>query len=265
MMVNKKGLSRNYLISAFFTSTLLMLVSCGRMNPAEIVATDDPETTTIGTVSESVLIPTYYELAQFSDIVLIGRVRSEVGVINTARNPSDTSQPDPRYFVETIVYAVEVEEYLVGEGPEIIYLARWEGCFYHGTTPGSTEMDQVIFLSEPGGYSPLDTNKRYLMFLHAYEVWEDYDIAELENGNLFVLAGNPWLFDVTDPMNVFVLDASSGMEQIYPPQPLAEIIAQMNDPTLTPPSVPYSVPYPAPLESPLEQIEPAAPSAYPAP
>jgi hypothetical protein len=265
MMAKMKGLSRSYLISAFFSSTLLLLVSCGQMNAAENVTTDGPETTTIGTVSDTVLIPTYYELAQRSDIVLIGRMRSKVGVINSARNHSDNSQPDPRFSAETIVYAVEVEEYLVGEGPEIIYLAQWEGGFYNGTTPSSAEIDQVIIQSDPGGYTPLDSNKSYLMFLRSMEVWEDYDIAELENGNFFGRTADPWLFDATDPMRVFVLNMSSGIEQIYPPLPLAEIIAQMNDPTLTPPSVPNPVPYPAPLESTLEQSEPTAPSSYPAP
>ena len=266
MMAKKKGLSRNYLISAFFSSTLLLLVSCGQMNAAENVATDDPETITIGTASLTILIPTYYELAQRSDIVLIGRVRSEVGVINSARSYPDPSQPDPRYLIEVVVYAVEVEEYLVGEGPEIIYLGQWEGSFYnYGITPSAAEMDQVIIQSDPGGDTPLDANKRYLMFLRSSEVWEDYDIAELENGNFFGGTADPWLFDATDPMRVFVLNLSNSGERIYPPQPLAEIIAQMNDPALTPPSVPYSVPYPAPLESPLEQIEPTASLSYPAP
>ncbi len=71
---------------------------------------------------------------------------------------------------------------------------------------------------------------------------------------------NPWLFDTTDPLSVLVVDLINSIGQIYPPQPLAEIIAQMNDPALTPPSVPY----PVPLQSPLEQFEPTAPPSYPA-
>lgn len=264
MREKMKRLSRIYLISVFFTLALLFLVSCGQMRPTENVMTDDPDVTAVETkyeVSSSVLVPTYYGLAQLSDIVVIGQVRAEVGVINTARDHADNSQPDSRFFTVAVVYAVEVEEYLVGAGPKIIYLTQWEGSIDYGTTPSPAEIERARATSANELYTPLDATKSYLMFLHAIKVWEDYKIEGLEDGNLFVRTATPWLFDATDPMSVFVLDLSSGVEQVYPPQPLPEIIAQMNDPALTPSSVPYL----APLESPLEQSDPTVPSAYPAP
>ena len=182
-------------------------------------------------------------------------------MINTARNPSDNSQPDARSFTVAVVYAVEVEEYLVGDGPGTIYFAQWEGSVNHGTTPSPAEIEQVRAASENELYTSLDGNKTYLMFLRSIEVWEDYTLAELEDGNLFVRTANPWLFDASDSMNVFVVAMTSGIAQIYPPQSLAEIIAQMNDPALTPPSVPY----PAPLADPLEQPALTAPPSYPVP
>jgi hypothetical protein len=261
MTAKIKGLSKIYILSAVYASTILFLVSCGQMGTIEYGTTDGAETTAVGIVSDSVLVPTYYELTQLSDIVLIGHVRSEVGVINTARNHTDNSQPDPRFFTVAVVYAVEVEEYLVGEGPRIIYLTQWEGSINHGTTPSPAEIEQARVASENELYTSLDSSKRYLMFLRSIEVWDDYDIAGLEKGNLFVRTANPWLFDATDQMSVFVLDVLSGIEQAYPALSLAEIVEQMKDPAMTP----LTVPYPAPGESPLEQFQPTVPSSYPAP
>ena len=263
-MVEINGLSRIQIVTVFTISIALFLVSCGRADPTGYVMTDDSDATVVETIDEessSILTPTYYELTQLSDIVVMGHVRAEVGVINTARNPSDNSQPDTRSFTVAVVYAIDVEEYLAGDGPRTLYLARWEGSINHGTTPSPAEIEQARAASENELYTSLDGNKTYLMFLRSIEVWEDYTLAELDDGNLFVRTANPWLFDASDPMNVFVVAMTSGIAQIYPPQSLAEIIAQMNDPALTPPSAPY----PVPLESPLEQFEPTAPSSYPAP
>ena len=259
-----KRLSRICLITAFISSTALFLVSCNQVNPTENFTTDDADGDVVEIVSEeasSVLIPTYYELAQLSDIVVIGQVRSEVGVINTARNPSDNSQPDSRFFTVAVVYAIEVDKYLVGEGPSSIYLAQWEGSIYHGETPSPAEIDQARAASKNQLNISLEAGKRYLMFLRSIEVWEDYSIAELEKGNLFVRTANPWLFDTTDEMRVFVLDRLSGIEQTYPAQSLDEIVEQMKDPTITP----LTVPYPVPGEIPLEQFQPTLPAVYPAP
>jgi hypothetical protein len=265
MMAKINRFSRLQIVTVFTISVALFLVSCGQADPTGYVMTDDAEATVVETVDEessSVLVPTYYELTQLSDIVVMGHVRAEVGVINTARYPADISRPDPRSFTIAVVYAIDVEEYLAGDGPRTIYLARWEGSIDHGTTPSPAEIDQARAAASANAlYTSFDSHKTYLMFLRSIQVWEDYAIAELEEGNLFVRTANPWLFDASDPMSVFVVGVTSGIEQIYPPQPLAEITAQMNDPARTPPSVLY----PVPLESPLQQFEPTAPLSYPMP
>ena len=263
-MAKINGLSRIQIVTVFAITMSLILVSCGQVDTTGYVMNDDSDATVVETVDEEssyVLVPTYYELTQLSDIVVIGHVRAEVGVINTARNHADNSQPDSRFFTVAAVYAIEVEKYLFGEGPGTIYLAQWEGSVNHGTTPSPAEIEQARAASEYELYTSLDVKKTYLMFLHSIEVWEDYTIAELEAGNLFVRTANPWLFDATDPMNVLVVDLINDIETIYPPQPLTEIIAQMNDPARTPPSIPY----PVPLESLLERSEPTAPPPYPVP
>ena len=262
-MSKKNGSAEIYVSTATLVLSLLFLASCSQIKTPTIDTTYEPVKTAVEVVveeSSSVLIPTFYDLSQISDIVIIGQVLSDVGVINTARNPKDNSKPDPRFFTVASVYEVEVEEYLIGEGPDIIYLVQWEGDIYHGKTPSPEEIEQARLAAENKIYTSIRTNIEYLMFLRSIEVWEDFNIAELEQGNLFIRTANPWLFDATDQRSVFVVDTLNDIGKIFPPQPLADIIKLMNSPQM----VPVSTPYPAPVENPIYQSEPTK-SSYPAP
>lgn len=262
MTAKEKSLSNLYFVYAIVISFYLSLVSCRPMTTSTTPTPNVPVKTALEVVdvSSSALVTTFYELSQLSDIVIIGTVTSELGVINTARSPGDNSQPDHRFFTIATVYEVEVEEYLVGNGPSFIYFAQWEGSIYHGETPSPEEIEQERLSSENKLYKSLRSDVRYLMFLRSIEVWEDYKIDGLEKGELFVRTANPWLFDATDQLRVLVMDMSTGVENMYPPQSLAEIIEKMKNSEIILPTVSY----PAPAESSLDQSEPATPS-YPVP
>lgn len=263
MMVKENWFFKIFPLFLVLISAQLLVISCGQ----NTITTTAPEITSeenkVEIISESastIIIPSFYELASYSDIVIIGRIRSEAGVINTARDPKDNSKPDPRFFTVVQIYLVEVEKYIKGNGLELIYLGQKQGKFVYGSTPSPDEISQVRLSSANKIYTPLSSSKNYLMFLRSIEVWEDYQVAGLESGNLYVRTANPWLFDATDQKRVNVVEMLNGIEKMFPPKSLSAIIELMNNPEMIQPTTPY----PGPLESPLNQSQPTI-SSYPEP
>jgi hypothetical protein len=224
---------------------------------------NDPNKTNFDVARQesSVLLPSYYELTKASDVVILGRLKSEVGIINTAREPGNNSAPDPRFYTIGVVYQVEVDEYLKGSGPETIFVARFEGKTQDGKTPSPLEIEQIRGeTSKNEQYIPFRAETTYLMFLHAIDVWDDYKIDGLRPDNLFVRTAEPWLFDASNKNSVSVIDHSMEVLSLFPPQSIHEILAQMNDPKISPPVEPY----PSPNDNRRDQSQPAS-SNYPDP
>ncbi len=220
----------------------ILLTSCvqvGEISDIDAAENMEEQAKIVAQSSDSILIPSFYELTQLSDVVIIGKAVAEVGIINTARTHTDRTKPDPNFFSIVQVYEIEVEQYLKGDGPKTIYVGQNQGYLPHGKTPRPEEIEQTAIYVKGDTFITLRLNSPYLMFLVAVEeIYEDYKIDGLQSSNFFVRPANPWRFDLTDRNHVIVEDEITDLDNLFPPQPLSEIIKLMNEPLPTP--------YPAP-------------------
>jgi hypothetical protein len=232
-------------------STSALIVACGQNTPTATVLQNTPENTQV--IFESglrVVIPTYYELANRSDIVILGQVLSEVGILNGARDYPDISKPDPRLFYIQPVYKVKVEKFLMGNGTNIVNIARSEGFIEDSGTPSPESIEDARAMAKNKEYVPFELSKRYLMFLTEGSIWEGRNtINELKQGIVYSFAGFPGYFDASDVERVSVVAPENEMYMFFPPQSLDEIVEQMTNPDLRPPT-PAGIPYPDPLVGP---------------
>ena len=213
------------------------------------------------------------ELTYYSDIIVIARPISVGDIVNSARDVTDVSKPDPNRFSITAVYKMKVEDYLVGDGPETILVGQNLGSISQTgeRTPTPKEIRRVTLDNRDNSYTPIRSGNRYLLFLDGHR-GEDYVIDGFQTSynasDLYSVLLPPRVFNLNDPNCVYPELPTEGYNPSFRPMPLAQILEEIEKP-FDPQDPAASIPYPAPRISEdclyLTVTPPAYPLPYPAP
>ena len=187
------------ILIAFFL--LLAVNACSNATPASPVIEEQITPTpiyTIDTRSSQIVASSFQELAYYSDMIVVGQVVSKEQIINTARDPSDLTQPDPQHFSITQFYRVNVESILKGEPVTSLLVGQHQGYLEitSDTGPTPAEIEAEISRNEQITFTPLSLNTRYLFFLRIAAVEGD-DLDGYESTDLYAGVLEPWRFRIT--------------------------------------------------------------------
>ncbi len=208
-------------------------------------------------LSSQITATSIQELAKYSDIIVIARALAEEGVINSARDPSDPSKPDKRFFSGGQVYQLEVERYLKGEGANAINVVEFFGSMELdpvGVIPSASEIKQMFIENAGREFIPITLERRYLMFLRVLDPL-DYELDGYQSGSLYIgVLGtmSPWRFDLSDPEHVVAESPLQDAERLFPPRSLDSLKYQIEHPEFipTPVNPRTGTGYPAPTTTP---------------
>jgi len=195
------------------------------------------------------------ELAHYSDAVIIGEiVDAEYLVISTGDDHKCDGILNSGFEIVK-VYPVSVEEYIKGEGETTIWISQNLLIPLFAVSKEAVTDEFIENVIKTGrSYQQLQIDKKYLMLLHKNLRYPE----EYPDKVRYVEGGFPWYFDVSDPKAVRVRgEYVEHLEEIFLPQPLSEIIGQINQPYVKPTREPQ------PTET--TPAYPALTSAYPEP
>jgi hypothetical protein len=247
----------------------LLLVSCSEFitqasytdqfnqPPASITTEENPLPTPcmVGVEVNPGLSTSISELAHYSDAVIIGEiVDAEYMVISTGDDNKCDGILNSGFEIVK-VYQVSVEEYITGEGETTIWISQNLLIPLFAVSKEAVTDEFIENVIKTGrSYQQLQIDKKYLMFLHQNLPYPE----EFPDKVRYVGGGFPWYFDVSDPEAVRVQgEYVEHLIEIFPPQPLSEIIEQINQPYVKPTRKPQ------PTET--TPAYPVPTSAYPAP
>lgn len=126
----------------------------------------------------------FAELAQMSDVIVLGTISHEGGTRNTARDPKDLSKPDPNLTVNSQEYVVSVDTVLKGAVDQTIVVATARsGSLVRGMRTDSFEYDNFI---------PLKVGTRYALLLR----------VDPYNAGMYALGFEPKVFELGASANV---------------------------------------------------------------
>jgi hypothetical protein len=239
------------LLLAIIPLLLTMISACSpSTNTITLTNLSTEQPIIVESSSSMVIHASFPELAYYSDIIVIARPISAVDIVNTSRDVTDDSKPDPNQFSINVVYELEIEEYLVGDGPETILLAQNQGRITQtkGRTPSPNEIRQVALSGRQSKNPPLRLGTKYLMFLRNPDA-EDYAFdgyrSSYNASDLYSLLLPPRAFNLANPNCVYPELPIMGYISSFPPMPLNDIIVEMEKP-FDPQDPAASIPYPAP-------------------
>lgn len=184
------------------------------------------------------------ELVAKSTVIVIGQLQSVGEVVNLARDPQNTSEPDPQVFSGGQVYLVAVQRYLKGQGPHALKVVQAEG-FLPNPPATLTRADREKAKAQDT-YIPLREGKTYLFFLRPLGLFPpetDY-LTGTAHPSRFVLSADGYA------------GPESPWEQaqlVFPPRPTDQLLAQVEQLVGAPgtPTSPHTPVPPSPSSGPL--------------
>jgi len=152
------------------------------------------------------------EITNQAELVLIGQLTPTPDTVNMARDVRDINREDQNLFVAGKVYQVNVERYIKGQVPNVIYFVQPESMMSRLTTtiPNAYERGKGVYRA----IIP-KANTRYLLFLHRLEGFPNQQ---------YYTGGHPSRFDLSDPNHVVPEDAFVGAVGDFSPKPLATFL-----------------------------------------
>ena len=203
----------------------------------------------------------FQELTLKSPLIVIGQV-TEIGeVINAGRDVNDETKPSIDYYGVGQIYKFQIEKFLKGQGdlPDnaIINILVFEGLIINKPVASITqdEIDQErINAGCVKRCNPMVPGTRYLLFL---DLGRDY---LNESHQYYILPMHPWMFPLTNPDYVMAEDTWKAVYQFFPPQPLDDILWQIENP-----DAPYVKPIPTGILATPIPVPDMRTTAYPYP
>jgi hypothetical protein len=181
----------------------------------------------------------FQDLARKSPLIVIGHV-TEIGeVINAGLDGNDETRPSPYNFYIGQIYKFQIEQFLKGQGDlsdnATINILVFESII---DTPAAsiTQADIDQWRAMQGcdpRCQPMYPGTRYLLFL---KFADDY---LKQSHQYYILPIHPWMFPLTNPDFVMAEDPWGSVDHYFPPQPLADILWQVENP-----DIPYVRPTP---------------------
>jgi hypothetical protein len=210
-----------------------LLASCASTEETKIALPTDSETQDVSVVEYQItssrrIFDTYEKLLKVTDLVVIGVVEAEDGlIIHGSRNAEDRSQPSEGLYGICTVYRVRLERIIYGKANEELLLCHGGGILpaeaVEGDTPSESEIRQVIADNAGVKYVPLELDRKYLMFLHSGDPL-GYAVDGYISNQVYHHAGTPWLFDLTDEKAIRAIDVDEYVVDLFPPRSLEETI-----------------------------------------
>jgi len=121
----KKNINLFLYILVIVCSFAFLIGCASKVVGREVNETEQPAATIFTEVYESYVFTTSYtQLAETSELIIIGRPVTIGATINMARDPSDPSNPDSDLFGIGQVYTVVVEQYLEGSGEQVVKVVQ---------------------------------------------------------------------------------------------------------------------------------------------
>jgi hypothetical protein len=195
--------------------------------PEQIGIVITPSSSLVVQESE-VVFYTLKELVDMSDVIVIGRAVKIEGIVNTIRVAGNPIQQHPDYFGIGYVHQVEVESYLKGQGPNLIYVIQNVGFLARSQSQEIT--DEAIELAKlASNVVQLTLDKRYILFLGAAR----FSYENFSKENLFSGRAHPWRFEFTKADCVQLEDEFTGLVRYFPPRPFEEFVKLIHDPNLS--------------------------------
>ncbi len=108
------------------------------------------------------------ELTDTADVIVKGRVARVAGVINTAMNPDDPSQPHAEVFGLGRIYEIEVDERFKGEVPGRLTLVQNEGYFDIGEL-SEKQLENPSSIESVGNVDTVKPGVDYVFFLRSVD------------------------------------------------------------------------------------------------
>lgn len=183
----------------------------------------------LDTQTSYVIYTSFAELVSAADVIILGQPTGSKGVVNTARNINDISQPDAGIFSIGQVYQVQVERYLKGDGPQSISVIQNQGIFSLeslGLTADEVTASEIEQARRSFAVLPLTIGRQYIFFVSA----ADFAYGELPKEGTFAAGGLPWRFHVASPDCVYTEDTEAEIARYYPPQTLDDFLELIENP-----------------------------------
>jgi hypothetical protein len=190
-------------------------------------------------MDSAVVYTTFSELVDRADVIIIGKATAKKGVVNTARDLNDNTMPDSTFYSIGQIYEVQVDSYLKGNGPGLIYVIQNQG--HISSAAQGISNDEIEQAQELSNHIPLTINEQYMMFLSSPD--PDYSYNDFPIDDYYFGGGHPWRFEITEAGCVQPIDEEGESLYLYfPSQPLDEFLRFINNPGAFP-----TLPYPAPI------------------
>lgn len=192
--------------------------------PSSITAQPIQPITTVEPVIEMgpgaasyVTAQSFEQLVAESTVICIGEMTGLGETFNMARNPQDTTQPDPNILGLGQVYHFRVERYLKGQSSNTIDIVQVE-AFLTNRVPWTPE--NIEKAKAKDSHIPLRLGVKYLYFLRPLQDFPDKQ-------NYFVGTRHPWRFILPDKGNAEPESPWSGAKQVFRSRPSAEVIGEV--------------------------------------
>lgn len=234
--------------------SMLAINACSREIPTDLTdkeptASSDP--TSLSRISTQLAASSFQELAYYSDIVVIGQIISKEQIINTARDPSNPTKPDPRFFSINQVYSVKVDSILEGESKNILLLVHNQGLLKTApdVTPTIAEIESEIDRNIQKTFIPLSLDTRYIFFLKILDKIS-YDLNGYKSTELYAGVAEPWRFKITSDDLVVPETLFPDMDMCFPRISVKEVgvlVETSSDTYSRQDAHPCKDPYPLPL------------------
>lgn len=180
-----------------------------------------------------VVSTTIQELYERADVIVIGQPAATAEVINMARDIHDPSIPDISLFIIGQAYEIQVEEYLKGAGPEIIYVVQNEGIIPNRADPN---LDEITEARKTGNFVAMQMHRTYLFYLDA--------MLGAPEDTYFVGTSHPWRFSVEDRNRIVPETPWTEADKYFPAISLSDTMKLFHSTTLE-----VDLTYPAPSTS----------------
>jgi hypothetical protein len=256
-MVRKTKIAYLGLLSILIVISQLLL-ACSGNSTLPSVPTDVSESSAIvSTVGEGeigkvnvqyIYANSLSELVALSPLIVIGQLDKLGAVVNTARNPQDTSKPSSSTFGIGQTYTFTVERYLKGNSSSPLNLIQGEGLIILNQAQASE--DNIKKAKANSGIPTLQPNRKYLLFLKPLE-------GDFAGKDFYVAPIMPWRFVLPDKENAYPeTPTNRAVSELnsMPTTQLINTVEQIASRNPTIPPKPTNAPSPTPMVKPNDPL-----------
>ncbi len=167
----------------------------------------------------------YKDLAEKSDLIVIGRPVRELEIVNTARDVWDSSRPSPVDYGVGHVIEVEVEETWQGQAPGTIYVTESGGMLLDGNPGREPTAEELAAAEQVYQIVRLQMGERYVFLLRC----ASYSYSQIiDQAILYTPTYMPQWFRIRAD-GCAVVESRTEFEDEFPPQLLQTLRQRLEE------------------------------------